>query len=268
MIPPRAQLMIRTPSFIVAMLFALMTCFVSAIRGVWTVMTSATLKRSLNGHHLDAELGRPLLGDERVVGNAFHVHGICPFCHFAADPAKADDPERLLVEFDAHELRALPLLLFQARGRLRDIAGEREHHRHRVLGRCKGVSFGRVCHDDTLSGRCLHIDIIHADAGPPDKFQPPACRDHLCGDFGAAPHEQGIVVPDDPAELVLLKPVLTSTSHASLRISSPSSASGSLTSTLAFAIKTHIISAQYLIRVILTPRKKCRPWHPGGHTGR
>jgi hypothetical protein len=34
-------------------------------------------------------------------------------------------------------------------------------------------------------------------------------------------------------------------------MASPSSASGSLTSTLAFAIKTHTISAPYLKRIIL-----------------
>ncbi|OQC71333.1 MAG: hypothetical protein BWX50_00480 [Euryarchaeota archaeon ADurb.Bin009] len=46
MIPPRAQLINRTPSFIVAMVFALTMWRVSLISGVWTVMTSARRKRS------------------------------------------------------------------------------------------------------------------------------------------------------------------------------------------------------------------------------
>ncbi len=49
MIPPRAQLISRTPSFIVAMVFSLMTWRVSLISGVWTVMTSALRKSSSSG---------------------------------------------------------------------------------------------------------------------------------------------------------------------------------------------------------------------------
>ena len=81
-----------------------------------------------------------------------------------------------------------------------------------MLGCRKGVSLGRIGHDDALSGRCVHIDIIHADTGTPDKLQFLACLDHLRVDFGAAPHEQGIVIPDDPAELVFLEVGLDSTS--------------------------------------------------------
>src|SRR5208283_2113888 len=157
------------------------------------------------GHHPYAELGGTLLGDERVVGDALHVHRVCPLCNFEPDPAETDDPERLLVELHAHELRALPLLLFQARIGLGDVPGEREHHRHRVLGRRKGVSLGCVCHDDPLPGGRVHVHVVHADPGTPDKPEPFPRRNHLCSDLGAAPHDQGIILADNPAEFVLLE---------------------------------------------------------------
>jgi hypothetical protein len=46
--PPRAQLTIRTPSFICAMVAAQMRFFVSGVRGVWIVMKSDWRYRSGN----------------------------------------------------------------------------------------------------------------------------------------------------------------------------------------------------------------------------
>ena len=130
------------------------------------------LEKFGHGHHLDTQLGCPLLGDERVIGNAFHIHCICPLRHFPSNPPETDDTERLLVQFDAHELRALPFLLLQARGCLRDVAGEREHHCHRVLGCRKGVALRRIGDDDPFAGCCIHIDIVHTDTGTPDELEP------------------------------------------------------------------------------------------------
>ena len=46
-----------------------------------------------------------------------------------ADAAEAEDAERLAVELDARELRALPAAVDERRVRLRDVAREREQHR-------------------------------------------------------------------------------------------------------------------------------------------
>ena len=79
--------------------------------------------------------------------------------------------ERLLVQLDARELRALPLAGGQRHVRLRDVAREREQQRHRVLGRGHDVRLGRVGDDDPALGRGLDVDVVDAHAGAADHAQ-------------------------------------------------------------------------------------------------
>ena len=65
-----------------------------------------------------------------------------------ADAAEAEDPELLVVELDARELRALPATRGQRGVRLRDVARQREQQRQRVLGGGDDVRLRRVGDDD------------------------------------------------------------------------------------------------------------------------
>jgi hypothetical protein len=55
---------------------------------------------------------------------------------------------------------------------LRDLAGEREHHRDGVLGGGDGVAEGRVHHHDAARGGGGDVDVVDADAGAADDLEP------------------------------------------------------------------------------------------------
>ena len=57
----------------VAILFALMICRVSLISGVWTVITSDTLKSSSTDMDVYTHLGSLILADEWVVTDDVHT---------------------------------------------------------------------------------------------------------------------------------------------------------------------------------------------------
>ena len=93
---PRAQLTIRTPSFICAMASASMQLTVSGVFGRWIVMKSARcvqLVRRLRA--LDAQLPEALGGDELVEGDDLHVERLRALGDQLADPPEADHAERL-----------------------------------------------------------------------------------------------------------------------------------------------------------------------------
>ncbi len=69
---------------------------------------------------LDAELAIALGAHERVEGDHLHLKAAGALGDELADPSEAEDPERLLAQLDAAELRALPLAAGQRRVRLRE----------------------------------------------------------------------------------------------------------------------------------------------------
>ena len=71
--PPRAQLMMRTPFFIVAIAAASMMFLVLSVSGVCSVMKSARLNSSSSSTFSHAEVARALGRQERIVGDHLHA---------------------------------------------------------------------------------------------------------------------------------------------------------------------------------------------------
>ena len=69
------------------------------------------------------------------------------------------------------ELRALPRPRDERRVRLRDVAGQREQQRERVLGGGDDVGLRRVGDDDAALGGGGDVDVVDADAGAADRLQ-------------------------------------------------------------------------------------------------
>ena len=67
------------------------------------------------------------------------------------------------------------------RVRLRDVAREREHQRHGVLGGGDDVRLRRVGDDDAALGRRLDVDVVDADAGAADHLQVVGAVDQVGG---------------------------------------------------------------------------------------
>jgi hypothetical protein len=90
---------------------------------------------------LDAELAEALLRDERVVRDHAHPEPGGAARDLLADPAEAEDGERLVRELDPAPARALPAAVLQRGVRLRDVPGERDEEPDRVL---RGRDDGRL----------------------------------------------------------------------------------------------------------------------------
>ena len=172
---PRATLMIRTPSLHLASVSVLMKPWVSGVFG------RCSVRKSRGGEHvvgrlglLGAELAEALGADEGVVGDDAHAEGAGADRDELADAAEAEHAERLALDLGAAELAALPLAGREAGVRLRDVAGEREHQRDRVLGGGDRVGLRRVGDDDALLGGGRDVDVVHADAGAADDLA--GCR--------------------------------------------------------------------------------------------
>ena len=157
--PPRAQLMMRTPSFILAI-----ACGVDDVPGL---VGQRRVQRDEVGAGeklveldlLDAELRRAVLRQERVVGDDMHLQADAARRDDRADIAAADDAERLAGDLDAHEAVLLPLAGMGRGVGLRDLAGQREHHRDGMLGGGDRIAERRVHDDDALAARrpgCRH----------------------------------------------------------------------------------------------------------------
>ena len=67
---------------------------------------------------------------------------------------------------------------------LRDVAGEREHQRDRVLGGGDRVRLGRVGDDDPALGRGRDVDVVDAHARAADDAQVVGALDHLGVELG------------------------------------------------------------------------------------
>ena len=102
-----------------------------------------------------------------------------------ADPAEAEDAERLAGELDPAPARALPGSLLQRGVRLRDVARERDQQADRLLGRRDDRRVGRVRDDDPAAGGGIHVDVVDADAGPADHLQPVGARDQVRGQLAS-----------------------------------------------------------------------------------
>ena len=93
-------------------------------------------------------------------------------------------------------LLTLPLAAREAGVRLRDVAGEREHQRDRVLGGGDRVGLRRVGDDDPALGGGGDVDVVDAHAGTADHPQVVGALDHLGVELRRAADQDAVVVAD------------------------------------------------------------------------
>ena len=172
------------------------------VSGTWTVTTSERAQELVDLDELDAVVGRLLGGDERVDAEDRHLHRPGPDGDGLADLAEADDAERPAAQLQARERRALPLAAPDRRvGRGRP-AGEAVQQREGVLGGRDRVAGRGVDDRDAGPRRRVEVDVVHADAGPPDDDEARAGGDQRGVDLDLAADDERVVVGQDRAQLV------------------------------------------------------------------
>ncbi len=151
---------------------------------------------------LDAQLAVALGGHERVERHDLHVEAPGPLRDQLPDAPEAEDPQRLLVQLDAQELRALPAPAGQRRVRLGDVARQRQQQRHGVLGGGDRVRLRRVGDHDPALGGGLHIDVVDPHAGTTHGSQPPRLVEQAAVEARRRADQDPLVLADPRVELV------------------------------------------------------------------
>ena len=197
MIPPRAALMMMTPSFMAASSFLPIMSRVSSVSGVCTVMMSQVRIDFVQRHQLDAQVVRPFLGDVGVAGDDFALEGLEAGGDAAADLAEADDAGGPPLQLVAGKGCALPGAAFKGCVCLGDVAAEGEQQRHGVLGGTVRVAERGVDDDDPFGAGVIDIDVVHADAGARHHLQVLAGVEQGLVDRGAASGDDNVVIAND-----------------------------------------------------------------------
>ena len=158
-------------------------------------------------HHVhrslaDLQLPEAIAGDERVVGDDCHSQSPRPGGDQLADAAEAEHAQRLAVDLDAAEARALPAPLHQRRMSLGDVARQRQQQPDRVLGGRNHVRSGRVGDDDSAPGRLGDVDVVHAGAGASHHLQALAAGEQVGIDPRRAADDQRVVLADPLGQLL------------------------------------------------------------------
>ena len=153
-------------------------------------------------HELDAEVGRHLLGDERVVRDDAHAEGGGAPCDLLADAAKPGEAEGLLPDLLAEKLLLLPLALLHRGVRRRQVAGHRQDQSDGELGDGNAVGAGRVHDDDAAGAGGGHVNVVDAGSGAGDDPQRRRGGNQRCGDLGGAADDEGVRIPEVVGELV------------------------------------------------------------------
>ena len=153
-----------------------------------------------DGH---AECLCTLLIDVRVIRNDVHVESERTLCNAAADASHADDAERLAAQLHADERLAIPRPRVHRRIRRRNLACEREHHRHRVFRRSDCIAARRVDDNDPALRRRLYVDVVHADTCASDDLEFIRTCNHIRRYLRRGAHHERIVVADDLHEFLM-----------------------------------------------------------------
>ncbi len=194
MMPPRAQLMIRAP---------LHQRQPPAIDEVHVFRSAGsvhgekiTARQELIeiGDTFDAELGGPVGREEGIEADQLHIQPGGASSHLPANPAQADNAERLAGELDADKPAAFPFAGVQACRGEWDVAGQGHHHGDGMLGRGNGVAAGRVHDDDAAPRGGGDVDIVDAHAGTNDGPQFARLFEQFRGDARAAAHDHALGV--------------------------------------------------------------------------
>ena len=138
----------------------------------------------------------------RIVADQVHAEGAGALGHQAADAAKAEDGQRLLIQLAAAELAARPLARVHAGVGLGGVARACQHQAHGLLGGGDDVGGGGVAHDDAGLGGGLDVDVVHAHARAADDAQLRSRGDDLARDVRGGAHHERIVVGDGLDKLI------------------------------------------------------------------
>ena len=157
---------------------------------------------------LDPDPARMFRRQERVIGDDLHLQPLRAVGDDGADIAAADDAQNLAGDLGAHEARFLPFAGLRRFIRRRDLPRQRQDHRDGVLGRRHGIAIGGVHHHDAARRRFGNIDIVDADAGPPDNLQLRRRVEDLACHLGRRADRQPVIPADDGGKLGRLQPGL------------------------------------------------------------
>ena len=198
--------MIRTPFLHWASVFALRMFFVSAVIGMWTVMKSARVsKRAEIVREFHLQAAGAALHEVRIESDHVHPKSDRPARNLAADPAHADNAERLSAKFGALKRFPVPLARGHRGVGLRDFPRQREHERKSVFRRGDRIAAGRIHHHDAaLRGR-LDIDVVDADAGATDHLQLLRRGERLGGHLRRTANDERVQIADAGDQLVFLQ---------------------------------------------------------------
>ena len=145
---------------------------------------------------LDPELPEALGRDVRVEGEDAHLEPARAPGDLLADPAEADEPERLVGELEPGEAGALPAPLLERAVCLRDLAGEGEQQPEGVLGRRHDRGLRGVGDDDPALRRGGEIDVVHPHPGPADHLEAVGALDQVGRQLRRAADDDRVVVAD------------------------------------------------------------------------
>jgi hypothetical protein len=146
---------------------------------------------------LDAELAEPVGRDEGVVRDHLHSEPECAPRDLLADPAEAEDADRLLRELDPSPLRPLPAAALERCVCLRDVARKGNEQTDGVLGGRDDVRLGRIRDDDPAAGRGVDVDVVHTHSGAADDLHRVRLVDEIGRQLGRRPDDDRVVATDD-----------------------------------------------------------------------
>ena len=111
-----------------------------------------------------------------VVGQNFHAESEQDADDDAGDLARADHPDGLAVHIESHESLQREVAVARAPACARDLAVEREHHRHRVLRDGMG-RIGGYAHDGDVEGpRGFQVDVVVTGTAQRQQSHAVACQ--------------------------------------------------------------------------------------------
>ena len=202
--PPRAQLMMRTPFFILAIASASMMLRVLSVSGVCSVMKSARANSSSSSTFStpSSSARAPDRNGSKATTCIFRptarVATIEPILPQPMTPSVLPVISTPMKRFFSH----LPAWVEALAAGI--CARQREHQRDRVLGRGDRIAEGRVHHDDAARGGGRDVDIVDADAGAADDLELGRGGDQLFGDLGGRADGEAVILADDFEQLVLV----------------------------------------------------------------
>ena len=197
--------MMRTPGFVLARFSA--ERILQSLRGHRRVQGDQVSARQkiVEFNLFDTKLLGALRAQEWIEGDDPHLQSQGPRGDDRADVPAPDDSERLAGQFDAHEAVLLPLSSLRRDVRARDLPGESEHERDRVLGGGDRIAERRVHHDHAASGRSGNVDVVDPDAGATHDFQLRRGPKQLGRDLRCGANGEPVIVADDLGELLFIE---------------------------------------------------------------